>query len=120
MATPAFTRTDDLPGGCAEFVWDLTTADHTGAAMERPGASDKCGQFVGANWGGATAGWEGSNDGVVFAPITETDLTATASTSDATGLQTLLDNPRFIRPRLTTAGTGAVVKARLFCRSTMR
>lgn len=120
MATPAFTHNQDLPGNSHEFVWDLTTADHTGVACEIPGAPDKCGQFVGSNWGGATAGWEGSNDGVVFAPITEVDLTATASTSDATGLQTLLDNPRYIRPRLTTVGTAAVVKARLFCRSTMR
>lgn len=117
MATPSPTKADHV-GNTYMHTWVLTTADHTGVAIELPGAADRTVQFTGT-WGSATGGLEGSNDGSTFAPLTNPSTgSAIAPTTDATGISAVMENPRYIRPRLTAVGSGATVTVRLFSRRT--
>jgi|SRR5688572_12416791 len=114
--TAAVTITDDLPGNTFMAAWTLTTADATGEAIEIPGAADRTVQFEGT-WGGATAQLEGSNDNSVWVALTNPATgTAISATTDATGMSAVMENPRYIRAKLTTAGAGATVRAKLFSR----
>ena len=114
MATPVATK-EETGANITIHRWDLTTADHTGTPIELPMASDRTAQFNGTNWGGATAALEGSIDGTVFLPLTDPQANAIAKTTD--GLETVMENTRYIRPRLTTAGTLAVVACWLMSRN---
>jgi hypothetical protein len=108
--------------------WILTTADHTGAAAEWCQYADRTITFVGThganiwgagtaagNWGGAVAALEGSNDGTVWQQLADVQGTA-ISTSAANKIETAVELTRFVRPRLTTAGTAAVVACTLVMR----
>ena len=117
MAVPSFTRTADLPGRTVMHTWTLTTADHTGEAMETPGTSDRTVTATGT-WGGATFIMEGSNDNAVFLPLTDNGNTAISMTTN--GIEVILQNPRYIRPRLSAVGAGATVVVQVFSRSTMQ
>lgn len=110
MSVPSGVQT---PIGSADssailVTWNLTTADHTGAALEMPEWADRTMQAYGTTWGGATLAIEGSNDGVNWVSLKSVaDVTAIALTAD--GMALLLELPRYIRPRLTAVGVGAVV-----------
>ena len=113
--TISFTRSE-APGGCQQHVWALVSADATGDVVEVPGAADKCVQFSGT-WGGATAVLQGSNDnGTWFSLHNASDGSALSFTAD--GLAQVIENPRYIRPKLTVAGAGATVTATLLSRTT--
>jgi hypothetical protein len=121
MATPSFTRTEQ-PGGCTLFTWQLTTADNTGEAIQIPGAADKTVQFSGT-WDGATAVLEGSNiSGGAGAYVTLTSAasgSALAGTSDTAGaMACIVENPLYLRPRLSVVGTAATVNVNLLVRTT--
>lgn len=114
MATPAYTQTA-IGQGCYSHEWDLTTANHTGAILELPGAPDRSVQFAGT-WGSATIALEGSNDGTNFVTLTDpagTDISAT----EGSPLFAVLANVRYLRPRLTSVGSGAAVTAVLVSRA---
>lgn len=96
-------------------TWAMLTADVEGVAIAIPGASDKCIQFFGTNWGAATIAVQGSNDGTNFVALTDPQGNALSKTADA--IEQILENPRFLRVYLTVAGTAAVISAILYSRS---
>lgn len=105
MAAPTITK--DIPGGVIHVSWALTTADHTGDAVEIPGGVDKVFQAIAGTAGGATIALEGSLNGTNFFSLHDQDGTAIAYT--ASGGDGVSEGPiRYVRPRLTTVGSGAV------------
>ncbi len=106
-------------GGTVLHTWNLTTADPTGDAISIPGASDRTVQFIGANWGGATAVLEWSLDGgTVF--VTATDGPGNDISFTDNGGEMVAENALLLRPQLSVGGTAAVVQVLLLSRSTMR
>ena len=105
-------------GASVLHAWNLRTADAIGDAIRWPGASDRTVQFIGANWGGATAVLEWSLDGVVYVTATDGQGNDVSFTDD--GGEMISENALFLRPRLTVGGTAAVVQVLLHSRSTMR
>jgi len=116
MATPAPTKVE-TGANCTIHTWTLTTADHTGEAVELPMASDRTIQFTdtSSSWGSASASLDGSLDGVTYFILTDPQGNAITKTDDA--LEAVLENVRYIRPRLSTVGTGASVKCVLMSRN---
>ncbi len=109
-------------GGTFMHDWSLTTADATGTSISIPGASDRTVQFIADTAGAATAILEGSLDadpttGTFF---TLTDGQGNAISFTASGGEMVAENVLHLRPRLSTAGSGALWSVRLFSRSTMR
>ncbi len=98
--------------------WSLTTADATGTAVSVPGSSDRTVQLIADTAGAATAILEGSLDNSTF--FTLTDGQGNAISFTASGGELVAENVLFVRPRLSTAGSGALWSVLLFSRSTMR
>jgi hypothetical protein len=102
-------------GAVQAYTWTLTTADPTGQAVIGADFADRSFTLTGT-WGGATATLEGSNDGTTWVPLSDaagaTDATATANKAI-----TVVELTRYIRPKLTTIGSGATVTATLLARN---
>ena len=96
-------------GSTVMFSWTLTTADHTGTGIEWAAYSDRTFVFTGT-WGGATAAIEGSNDGSTWVLLSDAAGAADA-TATADKAMTIVELTRYVRPRLSTPGTGATVAA---------
>lgn len=116
MATPTPSR-EETGANCVIHTWTLTTADHTGEAIELPMSSDRTIQFTdtSSSWGGATASLEGSLDGTTYFILTDPQGNAISKTDD--GLEAVLENVRYLRPRLSVVGTAASVKCVLMSRN---
>lgn len=112
-----FIKTQEY-GKTTLHVWNLTTADATGESMNAPGASDRTVQFIGTNWGSATAILEGSLDGTNFFTLTDGPGNDISFTND--GGEMIAENVLFLRPQLSVGGTLAVIQVRLLSRGTMR
>lgn len=95
------------------ITWALTSTDTDGAPAEWCAYADRTVTFTGT-WGGATAALEGSNDGVTWLPLA--DVQGTAITATANKIETAVELTRFVRPNLTTAGSGAAVSATIVMR----
>jgi len=106
MANPTITELGGS-GQVMKFVWNLTTADHTGAAIHPKYAefADRTVYMLGT-WGGATALWEGG-DGSTWLPLTDAQTVAISKTADA--IETVVEVPEYSRPRLSVVGAGAAV-----------
>ncbi len=115
MAVPKRT---EHSGRTVVHDWSLTTADATGDSVSVPGSSDRTIQFVADTAGSATAILEGSMDDSTF--FTLTDGQGNAISFTASGGEMVAENVLFVRPRLSTAGSGALWSILLFSRSTMR
>ncbi len=102
------------------FTWALTSADHTGIGAEFIQHTDLCFQAVGSNWGGAVAAAEGSNDGTNWFALTNASGGAAITFSAADGGKQAIERPRYIRPRLSTVGTLAIVSLSLMARKNPR
>ena len=114
MATVTPTVTDiSKDGHVIMITWALTTADADGAPAEWCAFADRTVTFTGT-WGGATAALEGSNDGTTWLALA--DVQGTAITATANKIETAVELTRFVRPNLTTAGSGAAVSATLLMR----
>jgi hypothetical protein len=113
----SFTRSE-VPGGCTLHTWTLTTADPTGDAIELPGASDRSVDFVSAAWGGSTVVLEGSNEGTTFGGLQNAASGSAISATAAGAIQAVVENSRYIRPRLSVVGVGATVNVYLLSRTT--
>jgi hypothetical protein len=101
-------------GGVYIFEWTLTSADTDGEAIRFPRYADRSIHFSGT-WGGATATIEGTNlDNTAFAVLTNQSAVAITATAD--DISVISEPTLWIRPRLSTAGTGATVTARLLVR----
>ena len=96
------------------FTYDLTTADHTGYDIEWSKWADRSVTVTSAAYGGASASIEGSNDGTTYVILA--DPQGGAITKNANAVETVLELTRFVRPRLTTVGSGAAVRVSILCR----
>lgn len=114
MATVTPTVTDISGNGKVLMItWALTSVNADGAPAQWAEFADRTVTFTGT-WGGATAALEGSNDGTTWLPIA--DGQGTAITATANKVETAIELTRFVRPNLTTAGSGAAVSATLLMR----
>lgn len=112
--TPTLTRVGDQDDAAILLSWALTTANTDGAPMEWTQWADRCFQAVGT-WGGATLTIQGSNDGTNWFTLSNA-AGATAATFTADGGKAIIELPRYVRPNLTTPGTGATVTVSLLAR----
>ena len=114
MATVTPTTTDLNGDGSVLFVtWSLTSTNTDGAPVAWVQWADRSVTFTGT-WGAATAALEGSNDGSTWLPITDPQGNAISKTANA--LEACTELTRFVRPNLTTAGSGAAITATLVLR----
>lgn len=119
MATPSPTTTNVSTNDDSVklHTWTLTTADTTGVAVEFPMYADLCWHAIGT-WGGATAAIQGSNrdtDAEYGALTNASGGAAITWTADGAPKQSI-ERPRFVRPKLTTPGSGATVVVTLLAR----
>ena len=125
LVTPTVESVGDGYGNVVRVTWVLTTADHTGLAVgpELVQHADLCWSFSGT-WGGATAAAQCANtntDGLFGAATNASGGSAITATSDATGTpKQQVERPFYLRPKLTTAGTGASVTVVLCARRNQR
>lgn len=101
------------PGQTMEASWALTTANADGRGLDVSGFDKLVFQGVAGTAGSATLGAEGSLDGTNWIALTKAGGT-TAATLTASGLFEVNEHPKFVRPNLSTAGSGAIWTARLF------
>lgn len=112
--TPTLTKVGDQDDAAILLSWALTTTNTDGAPLEWTQWADRCFQAVGT-WGGATLTIQGSNDGTNWAPLSNA-AGGTAATFTADGAKSIIELPRYVRPNLTTPGTGASVAVTLLAR----
>ena len=115
--TPTFNNSiDQADGSLLVVTWVLTTANPTGLAIQLPEWADKTvsifesGDAIGspaAVWTiqGANADVD-ANYGTLNNAAGGSPLTATATTTPK--IAGIIENPVFVRPNLTTPGTGAI------------
>lgn len=101
-------------GSVQLITWNLTTADHTGAAINGSRWADRSVIFQSVAWGGATAAVEGSNDKSVFIALADPQGTAISKTANA--IEAVLELTQWLQPRLTTVGTAAAVTVSIVAR----
>ncbi len=111
MASPT---TTDINGDRSSMLitWTLTTADHTGDPVSWADWADRSVMMTGT-WGGATAVLEGAN---VATYLSITDPQGNAISTNADKLEACTEVTRFVRPRLSTVGSGATVVVTLLMR----
>ena len=102
-------------GAVRQYLWELTSADPTGEAVSAVDFADRTVTAVGT-WGGATVTIEGSNDGENWMPLSDAAGAADA-TASANKAITIVELTRYLRPRLTTVGTGADVTVVMLARN---
>jgi hypothetical protein len=78
--------------------------------------NDKCLHVFGV-FGGAIVTVEGSNEDIQTNPVGLTDPTQTPISLSALGLKQVLENPLYVRPRVTGGDGTTALTARLVCRS---
>ena len=114
--TPTVSRdVGERDGSSALWTWALTTANVDGAPLEWTEWADRTWAVTAANWGGATLSIEGSNDGINYHTMSNAAGGA-AATKTTDGILTTLETPRWVRPKLTTAGTAATPVVTLIAR----
>lgn len=116
MATIALTRQDIGAGYAIMVTWNGLANGDDGAALDAPEYGDRCVQFAGT-FGSGTAVLEGSNDGTNWFTLNDAGNSAISKT--AASIETVLEVPRFMRPRLSGGTAGALVVT-LYCRRTQR
>jgi hypothetical protein len=114
--------TSERPGFTSLTTWALTSANATGVGVQIPGAADRSIQFSGT-WGSATAALEGSNDSTTgsdgtWGPLTSASSGAAITATADANIAQVVENPLWVRAKLTTAGTLATVTAYLLSRTT--
>lgn len=105
-------------GSMVLISWTLTSADDTGDSFEFSNFADRTWQATGT-WGGATLALEGSNDGQNWFALSNL-ASGSAATLTADGGASTLELPRYGRPRLSTAGTGASIEVSVCAREAAR
>lgn len=96
------------------YEWTLTSADATGDAIQMPRYADRSIHFAGT-WGGATATLEGTNlDNTSFVVLTNQSAVAITATAD--DISVVSEPTLYVRPRLSTVGTGASITVRMLVR----
>lgn len=112
--TPSITNTVGREdGSIILYTWILTSADVDGAPLEAPEWADVT-WVIGRNsdtFGGATCAIQGANINSNDGDFVNLNDAAGGGAATATTLKsiTTIQNPRYVRPKLTTAGTGATI-----------
>lgn len=118
MATVGYTSQEDVgsnDGSVLTFSWTpLTSTNTDGAPIRSTQWADRYFTATGT-WGGATLSIEGSNDGTNWFTLSNA-AGGTAATFTANGGKSIIEIPQFIRPNLSTAGTGASITVLLTAR----
>ncbi len=115
MAEISLATRVDLKGHCFLHQWLLVTTGDTGQELEYPGAADKTLTVDGTFSGGTVALLQGSNDGTNW--FTCTNPQGSAISFTAAGMMTVMEDPRFLRPSVST-GSSDSINYRLVSRST--
>ena len=109
MADPALVSiVGNGDGSIAIWTWTLTTADPTGTAVEIPEYADKTWSFSGT-LGAAVGAIQGANvnTDAVFAAQSNAAGGTALTVNALPACIAMIENPRFVRPKLTTVGSGA-------------
>jgi hypothetical protein len=105
-----YTSTDDVgsqDGSVQVYTWALTTAVPDGVPFRAVKFADRC--FTGTGtWGGAALAIEFSNDGTNWFTA-HNAAGGAALTLSANGGASTIERPLWMRPNLSTPGTGATV-----------
>lgn len=113
--TPTYTSLGKVDDDKVVLVtWALTTANADGGPIAWSEYADRSVMITASAWGGATCALEGSNDGTTWVALA--DPQGTAISKNANAIEAVLELTRFVRPNLTTPGSGAVVTATLLMR----
>ena len=112
--TPVHNLIGERDGSVKEWLWTLLSANTDGVGVEVPEYGDITWTADGT-FGGATVAIEGSGDNVNFYPIKNV-AGAAAITFTAGGMAAGIENPRYVRARLSVAGAGATILVRACCR----
>ena len=119
MATIAIVATK-VSRGSHKWIWEAMGNADSGGALDPNGGginfADKTVQMSGT-WGSATIVLQGSNDGVTWFTLVDPQGNAISMTSD--GLEAVLENPLYIRPK-SSGGTGTDVDVTLAGRATLQ
>lgn len=112
--TPTLSKVGDQDDSAVLLSWSLTTANTDGTPLEWTQWADRCFTAFGT-WGGATLTIQGSNDGTNWFTLSNA-AGGTGATFTADGGKSIIELPRYVRPNLTTPGTGAAVSVALLAR----
>ena len=116
MATinPTITRNGDH--SILKFTFEgINTTDTVGAAVPFAEWADRTIQLIGTFGAAATVVWEGSNDGINFATLTDPQGNTLSKT--AAGIETVMEITEWARPRLASGGDGSTdIDVILLCR----
>lgn len=114
------TAVGNQDGSLQMWTWNLTTADPTGDAVEVGEWADRTWQFGTAadTLGGAVGAIQGCNSGVSadFASMSNAVGGAAIAPAALGVVATSVELPRYMRPKLTTVGAGAIITVTLFAR----
>lgn len=103
MATKTKRVEQGYDGSSVMYSWrDMANGD-SGEPIDGAEWGDRAVQVVGTFGAGGTIVWEGSNDGTNYVTLKDSFNVATSFT--AAGIATVIDVPRYCRPRV-TAGDG--------------
>lgn len=109
--TPTFKPNSELgpaKGSVLVASWALTSTNNDGRGVPVAGFKNMNWQGLAGTAGGATLGFEGSNDdGTTWYALTKVGG-STAATMTASGGAETNEHPILVRPRLTTVGSGAI------------
>ena len=112
--TPTAIQVGEGDGSYELLTWALVTATPDGVAFSKLEKSECCVQATGT-FGGATVTWQGSNDNVNWFTCTNA-AGGTAATLTAAGGMQIIERPVYMRPNLTTVGSGATISVTAFLR----
>lgn len=105
--TPTVSNAGAQDASVIQYSWTLTTADNDGAPMQIPEHADITWVARGT-WGSATLKFQGSANGTDFVTTGLANAAGgTEASITADRVVTTLERPLFIRPILTTTGSGA-------------
>lgn len=110
MATAAITRVGSQDDSVLHATWTLTSADATGDPVSYPEWADIT-WVVQGTWGGATLKINGG--AIASSIVTTTGLSNAAGGAEASAsadkVFMTIERPLYVRPALTTVGSGASV-----------
>jgi hypothetical protein len=111
MAIVDETRSIRFGGANALFTWSPLLAGDTGRAVDFSEFADRSVQFAGT-FGGASVSLQGSNDGVNWHVLTDTQGAPISKTSAA--LSAVAEMTRYVRPAVSGGDGTTAVAAILF------
>lgn len=120
MATATPTITDIAVGNnmVKKAVWQLTSTNVDGAPIG-PNLAEFADRtvYLTGTWGAATAVIQGG-DGTIWLSLTDPQGNAISKTADA--IEVVTEAPEFMRPSLSTAGSGAEITVTMIMRRGFR